>query len=91
MATARLFFLPVPAKLDKEQYERGVNAMQLTQPPTPLGGMDAREERPVVLVIDDHPAILDMLAIALTLQGYQSVCVTNGEEALEVDTSTRYI
>ena len=57
--------------------------MQLTQPPTRLGGMDARAEGPVVLVIDDQPAILDMLAWTLAHQGYQPVCIANGQEALE--------
>ena len=40
-------------------------------------------ERPVVLVIDDQPSILDMLSWMLHLQGYQPVCTTNGQEALE--------
>ena len=57
--------------------------MQLTQPPKRLGGKDARAERPVVLVIDDQPAILDMLDCMLALQGYQPVCIANGQEALE--------
>ena len=56
--------------------------MQVTQPPKRLGGMDARAERPVVLVIDDHPAILEMLDYTLALQGYQPVCIANGQEAL---------
>ena len=57
--------------------------MQLTQPPKRLGGMDARAERPVVLVIDDQPAILEMLSWTLSLQGYQPVCTASGQEALE--------
>lgn len=46
-------------------------------------GKDKRVERPMVLVIDDQPAILDMLFYALSLKGYQPVCVGNGQEALE--------
>jgi len=57
--------------------------MQLIQPPTRLGGKDTRAERPVVLVIDDQPAILDMLSWALSFQGYQPVCTVSAQEALE--------
>src|SRR5438876_12091909 len=57
--------------------------MQLTQPSTAFGGKDKRAERPVVLVIDDHPTILEMLSWALSFQGYQPACATNGQEALE--------
>ena len=57
--------------------------MQLTQPSTSFGGEDKRAERPVVLVIDDHPAMLEMLSWTLSLQGYQPACATNGQEALE--------
>ena len=65
--------------------------MQLTQPPTQLEGMDARAERPVVLVIDDQPAILDMLDCTLALRGYQPVCIANGQEALEWIKNTVHI
>ena len=58
--------------------------MQLTQPSTAFGGKDKRAERPVVLVIDDHPTILEMLSWALSFQGYQPACATNGQEALEL-------
>ncbi len=65
--------------------------MQLRQPPTRLEGIDARAERPAVLVIDDQPAILDMLSWTLTLQGYQPVCAANGQEALEWIKNTLHI
>lgn len=42
-----------------------------------------REEKPVVLVIDDHPTIREMLSWMLSFQGYQPVCAANGQEALE--------
>jgi len=41
------------------------------------------EKRPLVLVIEDHPATLKVIAYMLLFQGYQPVCVTNGLEALE--------
>jgi CheY-like chemotaxis protein len=44
---------------------------------------EKRVERPVVLVIDDQPAILDMLSWTLSFHGYQAVCIANGQEALE--------
>jgi len=44
---------------------------------------EKRAERPVVLVIDDQPAILDMLSWMLSFHGYQPVCIANGQQALE--------
>jgi two-component system, chemotaxis family, chemotaxis protein CheY len=38
--------------------------------------------RPLVLVVDDHPAILDMLSWMLYYHGYQPACAANGQEAL---------
>jgi len=84
------FFLYWQSQINSNTKE-GVNAMQLTQPPTRLGGMDARAEGPVVLVIDDQPAILDMLAWTLAHQGYQPVCIANGQEALEWIKNTLHI
>lgn len=37
----------------------------------------------LILVIEDHPAIRHVLSCILNLHGYQSVCTTNGQEALE--------
>jgi CheY-like chemotaxis protein len=45
--------------------------------------MDHRLERPVVLVVDDHAAVRDMLFWALQLWDYQPICVSNGQEAME--------
>jgi DNA-binding response OmpR family regulator len=56
--------------------------MQLAPLSTTPGGKSKKTERPVVLVIDDQVAILDMLSCALTLHGYQPVCAGNGQEAL---------
>ena len=56
--------------------------MQLAQLSTSPGEKGKRMGRPVVLVIDDQAAILDMLSCALTLHGYQPVCASNGQEAL---------
>jgi CheY-like chemotaxis protein len=39
--------------------------------------------RPIVLVVEDQPAIQDMLTWTLHLKGYQPVCTSNGQEALE--------
>jgi len=56
--------------------------MELLQHATSPSELDDRAEPPLVLVIDDQPAIQDMLAWALKLHGYQPVCVANGREAL---------
>jgi len=55
--------------------------MQLIQASISLQSKGA--ERPLILVIDDEPAIQDMLSWALQLHGYQPVCTANGQEALE--------
>jgi len=57
--------------------------MQLMQATTSFEADGTGAERPVVLVVDDHPAILDMLSWMLYFHGYQPVCVANGQEALE--------
>ena len=40
-------------------------------------------QHPVVLVVEDQPAIREMIAWALRLKGYHPICTTNGQEALE--------
>ncbi|MBA2682013.1 MAG: response regulator [Ktedonobacteraceae bacterium] len=57
--------------------------MQLLKTPTLLDGIDDHSEHPLVLVIDDHAAVRDMLFWALQLWGYQPICVANGQEAME--------
>lgn len=56
--------------------------MQLAQLATTPEEKGKKTERPVVLVIDDQAAILEMLSCVLTLYGYRPVCVANGQEAL---------
>ena len=56
--------------------------MHLVQFSTSADQKGKPEERPVVLVIDDQAAILDILSWALTLHGYQPACASNGQEAL---------
>lgn len=43
----------------------------------------AEGTRPLVLVIEDHPATQKVISYMLLFQGYQPVCTTNGQEALE--------
>lgn len=57
--------------------------MQLMQASASFEAEESKAERPVVLVVDDNPAILDMLSWMLHFHGYQPVCVANGQEALE--------
>ena len=56
--------------------------MELLEHATSLSHIDDRAESPLVLVIDDQPAIQDLLSWALKLHGYRPVCVANGREAL---------
>lgn len=59
----------------------------MQQVPVPLvterGKEGEQEKRPLVLVIEDHPATQKVISYMLLFQGYQPVCVTNGQEALE--------
>jgi CheY-like chemotaxis protein len=48
-----------------------------------LEGEDEVRERPVVLVVEDHPATQHVISAMLHMQGYQPVCTANGREALE--------
>ncbi|GAC1476709.1 MAG: hypothetical protein NVS2B12_30440 [Ktedonobacteraceae bacterium] len=57
--------------------------MQLVHAPTPPQAVGKGSERPIVLVVDDHAAVRDMLFWALQLWEYQPVCTANGQEALE--------
>lgn len=57
--------------------------MQLLHAPTLPEQVSRSSERPLVLVIDDHAAVRDMLFWALQLWGYQPVCTANGQEAME--------
>jgi len=41
-----------------------------------------RERHPIVLVVDDNPAIRDMVSWALELDGYEPAEVAEGSEAL---------
>src|SRR5438067_7251407 len=42
-----------------------------------------RERHPIVLVVDDNPAIRDMVSWALELDGYEPAEVAEGQEALD--------
>jgi len=37
----------------------------------------------IILVVEDHPATRRVISIVLGLNGYQAVCTSNGQEALE--------
>jgi two-component system, chemotaxis family, chemotaxis protein CheY len=54
--------------------------------PQQLGG----EHQPVVLVVDDNPAIRDMVSWALELDGYEPAEASEGQEALDwIDSASR--
>jgi two-component system chemotaxis response regulator CheY len=49
-----------------------------------------RERQPVVLVVDDNPAIRDMVSWALELDGYEPAEASEGQEALDwIDSALR--
>lgn len=43
-------------------------------------------ERPVILIADDDPDILELVAFRLERAGYEIVCANDGEEALQLAT-----
>jgi two-component system chemotaxis response regulator CheY len=48
------------------------------------------ERQPVVLVVDDNPAIRDMVSWALELDGYEPAEASEGQEALDwIDSALR--
>ncbi len=54
--------------------------------PQQMGG----EHQPVVLVVDDNPAIRDMVSWALELDGYEPAEAAEGQEALDwIDSALR--
>ena len=56
--------------------------MQL-QVSTQLEKPGEKADNPLILVIEDHPAIRHVLSCILNLHGYRSACTTNGQDALE--------
>ncbi len=56
----------------------------------PVQVMNKSIQHPVVLVVEDQPAIQDMLSWWLHLQGYQPACTANGQEALKWMEQTLY-
>lgn len=61
----------------------GRNVMQQAPAPPAIHKEGEAKQRPLVLVIEDHPATQKVIAYMLLFQGYQPVCVTNGLEALD--------
>jgi CheY-like chemotaxis protein len=52
-------------------------------------GRGTDHPRPAVLVVDDDPSILDMVADILRIEGYGVATAANGQEALEQVERTR--
>jgi CheY-like chemotaxis protein len=52
------------------------------QKPQPLGDPELRRQRPLVLIADDEPGIVDFLRFALEDHGYRVVTARDGAEAL---------
>lgn len=48
----------------------------------PAGQVAGKTRPPLVLVVEDHPSIRNMLSCVLNLQGFQTACTANGQEAL---------
>ena len=64
--------------------------MQQLQIPISFSEMSKDANKPLALIIDDQPAIRDMLAWMLHLQGYQAAGTMNGQAALDwIDNAQR--
>lgn len=61
----------------------GRNVMQQAPASPAICSEGEAKNRPLVLVIEDHPATQKVIAYMLLFQGYQPVCVPNGLEALD--------
>ena len=51
--------------------------------------MSETKEKQCVLVVDDHPKVLRFIEIGLQLRGYEVVCTTSGQEALDLVKSAK--
>lgn len=56
--------------------------MQLLQTSAPAQKTNTDADQPLILVVDDQPAIRDVLYWMLHLHGYKPVCTGDGQEAL---------
>lgn len=55
----------------------------IVEVPAPGPSEDSSADRPVVLVVDDKPAIADRVAEILSHHGYAAITAYDGEDALE--------
>jgi DNA-binding response OmpR family regulator len=51
--------------------------------------MSELKKRQCVLVVDDHPKVLRFIEIDLKLRGFEVICTTSGQEAIELVQSTK--
>ena len=51
--------------------------------------MNEAEKRKCVLVVDDHPKVLTFIEIDLKLHGFEVICTSSGQEALELVSSAK--
>lgn len=51
--------------------------------------MSETKEKQCVLVVDDHPKVLRFIEIGLQLRGFEVVCTTSGQEALDLVKSAK--
>jgi len=51
--------------------------------------MSELKKRQCVLVVDDHPKVLRFIEIDLKLRGFEVICTTSSQEAIELVQSTK--
>jgi DNA-binding response OmpR family regulator len=77
-------------RVGKANKEQGAQNMQQLQIPISFPEMSKDADKPLALIIDDQPAIRDMLFWMLHLQGYQASGTMNGQAALDwIDNAQR--
>jgi PAS domain S-box-containing protein len=75
------------ARLGAQLLERSGERLRPTVPTVPMDGSD---DRPIVLVVDDEPTLLDTVAQILSRRGYVVHVASNGVEALDVADRTPF-
>lgn len=70
---------PIPAANGRTNFP----IVPINEVPAPGSSGDSGVDRPVVLVVDDKPAIADMVAEILNQHGYAAIAAYDGEDALE--------
>jgi diguanylate cyclase (GGDEF)-like protein len=77
--------MPLPRTRDTRRRTRS-DALKVMTEPRLGAGVTTPVERPLILVVDDDPALRELIAVQLENAGYETVRAADGEEALRLAT-----